>query len=153
MIMEHNPETIKETIARFFEKMTIDVKIDDLVMGENTISVSLTTDEPQTLIGENGQVLNDLQQILRLVLRRQIDAPFFIDIDINNYKEEKTDKIKEIVRGAIDEVIITGRENILPPMSANERRIVHMEIGLRIDVKSESVGEGPERRVVIKPAN
>ena len=149
--MEYNPETIKETISQFFEKMTIDAKIDGLTTNEDTISVSFVIDDPQTLIGENGQVLNDLQQILRLVLRRHIENPFFLDVDINGYKKEKADKVREIVRGAIDEVIITGKENILPPMSANERRIVHMEISSRVDVRSESIGEEPERRVVIKP--
>ena len=149
--MENNPQTIKEIIAEFFEKMTISVSV-DVETKEDRISVALITNESSALIGENGETLSDLQQILRLVLRKRLNpTPFFFDIDINNYKQEKIDRIKDVVRGAIDEVIVMGKEKILLPMTAAERRIVHTEINSRTDVKSESIGEEPDRRVVIKP--
>ncbi|MGB9637586.1 MAG: R3H domain-containing nucleic acid-binding protein [Microgenomates group bacterium] len=50
-----------------------------------------------------------------------------------------------------DEVILTKREKILPPMSAKERRIIHLILSERKDVKTESFGKEPERRVIIKP--
>ncbi len=149
--MENSLELVSQAICRFFEKMTIVAKIDSLTVNENTINVSISTEDPQVLIGENGQTLSDLQQVLRLVLRKQIDNGFYLNLDVDGYKEKKADRIKEIVRQAIDEVIITGKEKILPVMTSQERRITHMEISSRIDVKSESVGKEPERRVVIKP--
>jgi spoIIIJ-associated protein len=151
--METNLEQIKQTIADFFEKMTIPAEVARIAIDGETVNVSLLTDNSQILIGENGQTLSDLQQIIRLVLRKTINSGFYLNLDINGYKEKKVDKIKDIVREAIDEVIVTGKDKVLSAMTAQERRIVHMEISARDDVKSESIGEEPDRRVVIKPTS
>ncbi|MFH1451313.1 MAG: R3H domain-containing nucleic acid-binding protein, partial [bacterium] len=75
-----------------------------------------------------------------------------IDIDINNYKKGKADYLKEMAREVADEVSLTKKEKWLSPMPAYERRIVHMELSLRPGVVTESHGEGPERRIVVKPS-
>ena len=94
----------------------------------------------------------DVQHLLKAVLRRKIEGLFYLDLDIAGYKKKKTEYLKELARNSADEVAISGIERVLPPMQAYERRIVHMELKERPDIKTESVGEEPERRIVIKPA-
>jgi len=143
---------IKETVADFFRKMTIDVDIRYVDQREEIVPIEIITEEPQLLIGEKGQTLSEIQHLLKSILRRKIETPFYIDLDINDYKKKKMEYLKEMARSAADEVAINKTEKELPPMPPYERRIIHMEIAGRLDVKTESVGEEPERRIVIKPS-
>lgn len=149
-----NLKEIKTTIEEFFKKMDFEVEVEVKKPREATVSIDLKMDEPQILIGERGQTLAEIQRLLKIILRKKIisEEPFYIDLDINDYKKKKAEYLKETAKNAADEVSLTKKENQLPPMPAYERRIIHMELASRDDVATESVGWGPERRVVIKPA-
>jgi len=151
MIGYTNLETIKKTVQEFFQKTSFDIGIEFLEEKEETVYVKLKTDEPKILIGQNGQTLVEIQHLLKAILRRQIDSPFYIDVDINNYKEKKSEYLKEIARSLADEVSISRREKELNPMPASERRIIHLELQNRQDITTQSTGEGLDRRLVIRP--
>ena len=144
-------EEIKKTIEEFFQKTTFEVEIEFLPQKELTLPINLKTEEPQILIGEGGQTLAEIQHLLKVILKRKITEPFFIDLDINGYKKKKLDYLKELARSLADEVALTKKEKNLPPMTAYERRIIHLELAGRSDVTTESIGEEPERRVVVRP--
>ena len=148
---QQNLETIKKTVEEFFQKITFEVEIDLLPEKEETVPINLKMDEPQILIGEGGQTLNEIQHLLKAILRRKISEPFYINLDINDYKKKKTEYLKELARSLADEVSLTKKEKTLAPMPAYERRIIHLELSSRSDVVSESTGEEPDRKVVIKP--
>lgn len=164
MINKENFKKIKETIEEFFLKATFDVEVEGIKEEESgVISVSLKAEEPQVLIGEGGQTLAEIQRLLRAILRKIIisngsdsseekEGLFFFNLDINNYRKKKVDYLKEMARNTADEVSLSKKEKALAPMPAFERRIIHMEISNRNDVVSESIGEGLERKLVIKPA-
>ncbi len=143
--------TIKETAKEFFEKVNFELELEFSPPTEDTIFINIKTAEPQILIGEGGQTLADIQHILKAVLRKKVEEPFFISIDINEYRKRKEEYLRETARSMADEVALTKKEKELAPMPAYERRIVHMELASREDVATESVGEGVERRVIIKP--
>lgn len=163
MINKDNLEKIKKIIKEFFEKMTAEVEIEFLPLQESvsvfdgkeekvyTVSVNLNSKEPQLLIGERGQTLLEIQRLLKSILRKEIKEPFFLDIDINDYKKKKIEYLKEMTKTLADEVASTKKEKWLSPMPSYERRIIHMELAGRKDVVTESMGEGPDRKVVIRP--
>ena len=151
MLSQETVDKIKETVNEFFQKTTLDVAIEILPEREGTIPVNVKSEEPQILIGEGGQTLIEIQRLLKLSLKKKISEEFYIDLDINDYKKKKIEYLKEIVASGADEVSLTKTEKELAPMPAYERRIVHLEILKRSDVTGESVGEGPARRIVIKP--
>ena len=147
-----NFKQIKKEIERFFQKTKFDIKLEVLSPENNTISVKIRTEEPKILIGQNGQTLNEIQRLLKAVLRKSFpEEKFFINLDVNNYKEKKIEYLRETANSAADEVALTGKEKKLKPMSAYERRIIHLELAERGDVFTESAGREPERSVVIKP--
>lgn len=152
MINEENIEKIKQTINEFFQKTSFEVGIEVLRPEDETVPVKIKTEEPKILIGQNGQTLAEIQHIIKAILRKRIDQPFYIELDINNYKEKKIEYLKETARFLADEVAIDKKEKELASMPAYERRIVHLELKNREDVKTESVGEGSERRLIIKPS-
>lgn len=143
--------TIKETTEEFFEKTTFEVVVEVLPEKEKTISIKLNSQEPQVLIGEGGQTLAEIQHLLKAILKRKIEEDFYINLDINGYKERKEDYLRELVRSVADEVILTKQEKELAPMPAYERRIVHMELSTREGIESESIGQDPGRRIVVRP--
>jgi len=151
MISETQLEEIKKTIKEFFEKTTFEVEIEFSPQIDLTLPINLKMETPQILIGEGGQTLSDIQHLLKAILKRKVAENFYIDLDINDYKKKKNEYLKEIARSAADEVSLTKKEKILSPMSAYERRIIHLELAGRQDISTQSIGQEPERRIVVKP--
>jgi len=88
---------------------------------------------------------------LRKVIRKELGKEIYLTLDIDNYKENKINSYKSIANSAAEEVVTTGQQKILPPLSAYARRIIHMELAKRDDVSTESIGMGEQRRIVVKP--
>jgi len=72
-------------------------------------------------------------------------------VDINNYRQKRENLILELARAAGRKVAVTKQEVALPPMNSYERRLIHLELSSHPDVKTESVGEGKNRYIIIKP--
>jgi spoIIIJ-associated protein len=149
---QDNLEKIKEISKVFFSKMNLGIEVDVGSPQDSTINVNLKLDEPQVLIGERGQTLAEIQHLLRAVLRKQVpaDGPFYINLDINDYKKKKAEYLKEMAKTTADEVALTKKEKNLPPMPAYERRIIHLALASRGDVVTESIGQEPERYIVVR---
>lgn len=147
-------EKIKEEVKEFFEKMTFEVEMEILPQKEETLPLNVKSEEPQILIGERGETLSEIQYLLKMILKRKlnIEDKFYLDMDVNDYKKKKIAYLKEMARNLAEEVSLTKQERTLPPMSSYERRIVHMELADFPNVVSESSGEEPERRIIVKPS-
>ena len=117
----------------------------------DVINLNIILEEPQILIGEKGQTLFEIQRLLRAIVTKKIQKIFYLNLDINNYKQSKAEYLKKISKELADEVSLTKEEKVLFPMPAHERRIIHAELTRRLDVITESRGEGADRRIVIKP--
>jgi len=151
MLNQNSLKKIKGTVEEFFKKMTFEVEIKILPQENQTIPINIKASEPQILIGERGQTLTEIQHLLKAILKRQIEEPFFIDLDISDYKKKKIEYLKEMARAAADEVALSKKEKQLPSMPAYERRIIHLELAERTNITTESIGQEPERRVVVSP--
>src|SRR4030066_2440753 len=146
MLKSSDIGTIKKTVKEFFDKTTFNVEVEILPEKEGTVPISLKTEDPQILIGEGGQTLTEIQHLLKAILRRKITEVFYIDLDINDYKKQKKEYLKELAILPADEVALAKKQKELPAMSAYERRVIHMALAERNDVITESIGEGIERR-------
>ena len=94
-------------------------------------------------------IVDALNHILQMVAKKNQAKPIFLDI--NNYRQEREKLIAELARAAAKKVLATKTEVPLPLMNSYERRIVHVELALHPEVKTESLGEGKERYVIVKP--
>ena len=119
---------------------------------KKSVNVSLNLKEPRFLIGQNGQTLVSLQKILGIFLNKKLKENFYLNLDINDYKKNKINYLKKLAKDSADEAVFTKEKQILSPMPAYERRIIHMELSERKDVVVKSQGEGFERCVVIEPS-
>ena len=146
-------EKIKKAVEEFFEKMTFstEIKVENFSEEPETVVINVEIAEPQILIGEKGQTLNEIQGLLARILNKKQKEVFYINLDINDYKKKKIEYLKNLARDLADEAVLTKEVKYLPPMPAYERRIIHLELTKRTDIATESEGEEPERKVVIKP--
>lgn len=104
------------------------------------------------LIGNGGEGIEALEDIVRRIMRRhQLDAPRVV-LDVNNYRREHAMELREQARTVADRVRRFHETHAFRPMPARERRVIHTELASRADVITESVGEGPTRHVVVRPA-
>jgi len=150
MINEEKLGEIKKIIQGFFKKINFLIEIENLFIEKETIFLKLASEEPKILIGKNGRTLSEIQHLLRIILRKKILENFFFDIDIDDYKKKKIEHLKEMAQETADRVALTRKEKVLEVMSSYERRIIHLALPQRSDVITESVGQEPERRIVIK---
>lgn len=128
------------------------------LMGFDDFSINFAPDSKRFSIFINNaqflekylsQMVSDLDFILKTIARRRgLDLVF---VDVNNYRKEREDLILKIAKAAAKKAVMDKAEVPLPPMNAYERRIVHSELAVHPDIKTESQGEGKERRVIIKP--
>ena len=149
--MDKRIKKVKKIVEEFFEKMTFEVELEMGQMEENSLPMDLKAEDPQILIGEQGKTLIELQRILSRIIRKKLGEQIFIDLDVNQYKKKKIEYLKEMAQSMADQVSLQKEEKVLSPMSPFERRIIHLTLSEREDVETESTGEEPERRVVIKP--
>lgn len=95
------------------------------------------------------QIVSAVNYLVTMVARREGGEA--VIVDVNNYRRERERIILDLARAAAKKAQLTKHEIPLPAMNAYERRLVHTELATRPDVKTESVGAGKERYVVIKP--
>lgn len=93
--------------------------------------------------------VNDVDYVLRLVAKRN-NLPTIV-FDVNNYRREREHLIVELAQAAARKALLNKAEVELPAMNGYERRLIHLELATRPDVKTESVGIGKDRKVVVKP--
>lgn len=147
-------ELIKKTVNKLLKEMTFDEVTVEVKKQEDSsiLIVSIQVEDPSQLIGQGGANLNDLQRILRiLVSKKDVEAPSFL-LDINSYRERREIFLKELSQEIADQVVKTQKSVMLQPMSSYERRIIHLELTGKQGIATESIGEEPERRVVIRPS-
>lgn len=116
---------------------------------EEGVFVSIDTKDPGRLIGQQGQTLQALQLLVNQITSRQLPSSKRVVIDIANWRKGKEEELLNQAKSWAQKVL-EGKENLeLEPMPSWQRRIIHMTISETDGVKSESVGEGAERHIVI----
>lgn len=118
---------------------------------ENVPNYIIYSDNDALLIGKAGKNLNAFSTIVNQALKREISVPFKFLIDVSDYKEHHQKQLEILARKVAREVADTKVEATLDSMNSYERRIVHNALTNNKKVYTESVGEEPNRAVVIKP--
>lgn len=143
---------IEKIIGEFLDKMGLsgDVSVDD--QGSDFLRFNIASPEAGFLIGSAGDNLAAFQQLIRLVVGKDRVSPARFFIDVNGYQQTKLSSLIEQAKHLAAEVIESQGPRWLAPMNAYERRAVHLALAELGGVKTESEGEGPQRRIVIRPA-
>jgi spoIIIJ-associated protein len=104
------------------------------------------------LIGRNGQTLEAIQELTRMVVSRKLDMRVRVIVDVDDYRKERESRLEDRAREIAQRVLETGQEEELEPMNSYERKLVHDAAGEIEGIETASRGEQPSRYVVIRPS-
>ena len=149
----------KKVIADLLELMGVAAQIEVQMPQEafdeegenNPVVFNLTGGNLEILIGRRGQTIDALQYLVRLMLTRQSKSKLPIMIDVEGYKQKRFDDLRAMALNVAEQVKAQNSSIRLEPMTAFERRIVHMALAKDSEVTTESIGEGEFRKVVVYP--
>ncbi|MDA1334907.1 MAG: hypothetical protein O2794_02735 [bacterium] len=132
--------------------MDIDARVEEGVIGDS-VAFLIKTNDAGLLIGEDGGNLSALNYLIRKVIDKQVEGAYgqYL-IDVNDYQRRRYEELRDKARMGAQRVRYFKKDVSLEPMTAFERRIVHMALQEYSDIETESTGEGLMRRVVIKPS-
>ncbi len=145
--LEHEAEDLLESLL---ERMGIMADFD--LVSEDPLSYNIVGDDDfGRLIGRQGETLRAFGYLVNLMLGRRLGRPCRVNVDVNGYRQRREDQLAELATTLADEVRSTQEPITLDAMPPNERRLVHVALADDEDVRTYSIGEGDERRVVISP--
>lgn len=142
---------VKQTLSDLFAKLEIAGTCDVTLSEAGAIDVILDTPDSGLVIGYHGEVLESLQLISSLVVSKQIGQFVRVSIEVGDYKKNRSEYLERLAQQTKEKVLAEQQEYSLPQLKSWERRIVHMLLQNDDAVVSESVGEGKDRVLVIKP--
>lgn len=140
---------IKETITEITKNMGVEANL-EVRRRENNVSVTIFSDNNSILIGKNGKNVAALQLLIRQMVNSKLKDSIGIVLDVGNYKEKRVKNIEYLAKRLAREAYKTKTEVTMDSMNSYERRIVHEVLADDKFVYTESIGEEPNRKVVIK---
>lgn len=125
----------------------------EVIEGAEEVAVNIETSSPGRLIGFRGETLDALQLLVNQILSKQSPDDFKrVIVDVGDWRKKKEAELEEHARSWAKEVLESNQEIELEPMPSWQRRIIHMITGEIEGVQSESLGEGRDRHLVIRPS-
>jgi spoIIIJ-associated protein len=148
--LEEEGDIAADYIEGLLDIADLDGDIDMDVEGDRAVVsvVGATLDE---LVGDDGEVLEALQELTRLAVHRKTGTRARLMLDVGGFRVRRRAELADLGRSVADEVARTGEPKKLRAMSPFERKIIHDAIAVA-GLRSESEGEEPNRRVVVFPA-
>ncbi len=140
-----------KTLKQLFTDMGVDANIELRRKSEQETLFTIHSEENPILIGKNGKTLDSIQYYMRNLINLYAEDPQMVLVDIGGYKENRKRQLEILATKTAKQVAKTKVEAKLQSMNAYERRIIHTKLAEWRDVTTESEGEGPNRRLVIKP--
>lgn len=149
-------EVSRKVVSDLLEKMKIEASVraglrraqDE--QDEDTVCLNIEGDDLSVLIGRRSETLNALQYIASLIIGKQVDGWVPLVIDVQGYRARRERQLRQLARRMAEQAVQSGKRQMLEPMTAGERRIIHLELRSHPEVETESIGEEPNRKITIQ---
>jgi spoIIIJ-associated protein len=142
-------EIIKSFLYPVFDVLGIDGDI-DITVENNVLNIKLSAENIGIIIGRRGETLDALQYLLGLAVNKQSDRFMRVTLDVCNYREKREETLIRLAKRLADKVERTRKNITLEPMNPYERRIIHTTLQDYGQVETYSIGDEPNRKVVIR---
>ncbi|MCX7608554.1 MAG: protein jag [Anaerolineales bacterium] len=149
-------QKVRQTVCDLLEKMNMTASVTVSYgeadgEGDRPVLVDIRGNDLGVLIGRRGEILNAMQYLVNLIVSKQMEQWVQIILDVEGYRARRERQLRQMARRLAEQAVRTGRRQVLEPMPANERRIIHIELRDHPDVTTVSIGEEPARKVTIVP--
>ena len=119
----------------------------------SSVGLNIEGEDLGILIGRRGQTMASLQHVVRLIMAHQMQVRIPIVLDVEGYKKRRCEGLRALAMRLAEQVKTREMPFTMEPMSAFERRVIHLALADHPDVATESTGFGETRKVVISPRN
>jgi spoIIIJ-associated protein len=145
-----------QTVADLLEKMKVRAHVEVRYGepgedGQRPILVDIQGNDLGILIGRRAEILNAMQYITNLIISKQVQRWVQVTLDVQGYRLRHERQLRSMAQRMANQAVQTGRRQVLEPMPASDRRIIHLELRDHPDVTTQSIGEEPARKVTILP--
>lgn len=140
-------QTTEDLLSRLGIAGTVSVDIDET----GAYRVHIETEETGLLIGFHGRTLESFQIILGILVSKALDSWVRVYVNVGDYREKREEALMLMAQHAAERALTMGRPVELSHLSASERRVIHMTLSGDERVETESVGEGSQRTLLVKP--
>ena len=130
-------------------KMGIDDSAIDITLEKETVAIQVTGESANLLMKNRGEAVDSLQLILSLIVNRGCGEYYQVSFNVNDYKEKTKNRLEALAIKTAVQVVKNRRKTTLPPMTSFQRRIIHAKLQDFENVTTYSIGEDPNRRVVV----
>jgi spoIIIJ-associated protein len=137
---------------KYITTIMTDLKLDVTVKTEledSVLKMTLNTSHNSVLIGKNGQTLQAINMMVRQAVGHKFKKHYRLLVDINQYKNDKYEKLIKMAIRLAKDVSRSKVKAVLEPMSSDERRVIHNALSKFNHVKTESIGQGHKRQIII----
>jgi spoIIIJ-associated protein len=147
----------RDTVQELLQKMKVKARVtahyaeSEEPGTKGNVWVDISGEDLSILIGPKSETLNALTYIAGLIVAKELGHSINLVVDVQGFRARREKQLRQIAQRMADQAIKTGRRQILEPMPANERRIIHIELRSHPGVTTESTGEDPRRKVTIIP--
>lgn len=146
-------EKAKKNVSEFLDVFLKQISTEDLKYevshDKYYIYINIIGEKTNSLIGYRGETLNAIQTLLTSVANKEIQERIRLILDISGYREKRKKVLEELAEKVSKTVIKTRKKVVLEPMTAYERKIIHSKLQTNTKVITESIGEEPNRKVVV----
>ena len=141
---------VTEILDTLLGLMGVEGKV-EVLSAELPVQLNVEGDDLGILIGRRGQTLAALEYVTKLIVVQRLKTWLPLTIDVGGYKKHRRDSLQKLALYVAEQVKSRRRALPMEPMPADERRIIHLALADHPDVRTESMGEGENRKVVILP--
>ncbi|TLN13665.1 KH domain-containing protein [bacterium] len=151
LVLNSASAVVNELLEKMSIKATVNASYVLPEEGEDNpmVLVEVQGNDLSILIGRRSETLNALQYISSLIVCKEVGRWVPLTIDIQGYRQRRERQLRQMARRMAEQAVHTGRRQVLEPMPANERRLIHLELRDHPLVMTESTGEEPNRKVTI----
>ncbi|HPF21263.1 MAG TPA: RNA-binding cell elongation regulator Jag/EloR [Syntrophomonas sp.] len=145
-----NPaEDARQLVEELLTRMKIDHEIEAVTAEQGTVRINIIGKDMGLLIGRKGETLNSLQYIAGLMINRKRGERIRLILDVEDYRKKRDESLESLAVRLSEKVKATQKNVVMRPMSSQERRIVHTALQEDPQVVTYSMGDEPNRKVVI----
>ena len=138
----------QEFLNKILSLMNLDATL-DVAKAEDTLNIEVSGENMGAVIGRRGETLDALQYLTSIIVNKDKNDYTKISLDAENYRKKRTDALEKLANKVADKVVRNKRNFTLEPMNPFERRVIHSALQDNSMVTTYSVGEEPNRRVVV----
>ncbi len=151
-------ERAEEVVNKLLELMHLDAQAtarydDPDREGRKSVYLDIKGKDLGVLIGRRNKTVEAFQRIAALIVSKEMSRWVRLSVDVEGHRSRRKEQLGRMAKNIAQQVVKSGRSQSLEPMSASERRLVHLALEKSLDVKTNSIGEDPYRKVVIEPKN